>query len=142
MPAWSPHGNHAGPQSPTPSCLVVADHEADPDVFAHLQVADAAAVGGGAGRHKVAVQAARLVAEPDTPRLHGSGSTVRIGTPSRAATVGTRPPWTTTEKATTTTMTAYSRDASGTPAVRPSTRKATISARLARAPWNRSISPL
>src|SRR5215216_4030239 len=55
--------------------LVVADHEADPDVFAHLQVADAAAVGWGAGRHEVAVQAAGLVAEPhpEAPRFgfHG-----------------------------------------------------------------------
>jgi hypothetical protein len=31
--------------------------------------------------------------------------------------VGTRPPWTTTEEATTTMMTAYSREASGTPAL-------------------------
>src|SRR6266545_4366335 len=144
-----------------------------------------------------------------TPRLHGSGSTVRIGTPSLAATAGTRLPWTMTEKATTTKMTAYSRVASGSPAVsrkvpsrigtapfspahntnnrsphasrtgsssrptssgrttnvsstasvrpmphappsgrvcrptvRPSTMNATISARLASAPWNRSMSPL
>jgi hypothetical protein len=44
-----------------------------------------------------------------TPRLHGSGSTVCIGTFSRAATNGTSPPCTTTENATTTKMTSYAR---------------------------------
>ena len=39
-----------------------------------------------------------------TPRLHGSGSMVRSGTFSRCASVGTKPPCTATEKATTTKM--------------------------------------
>ena len=37
------------------------------------------------------------------PSAHGSGSTTRIGTPPHSATVGTRPPCTITENATTTT---------------------------------------
>ena len=74
----------AGRWSHAPGSLVAADHEADPGGFPDLQVADPGSVGW-EPPPRSDDRARRGFQRKRTPRLHGCGSTVRVGTPRGAA---------------------------------------------------------